>query len=556
MPVRKGLQACAFAMLLTATSAADITFSREVAPIIFQHCTHCHRPNQAGPFDFLTYSDVKKRARDIERVTTKRIMPPWLPEHGYGEFQGERRLTDEQIATLKNWVDQGAPEGTPSETPPPPKFESQWQLGEPDLIVEPSEAFPLPAGGKDIYYNFVTPIPLSTKKFVSAVELLPGSRAVHHAFITFDSTPTSRRKGAKAHPPGFVGMNLPETASMPEGELLSWQPGKTHRFSAPGLSWILSTNTDLVLQTHLNPQGKEEKVRPKVGFHFTNEAPTNRTFRLGLNTWTLDIPPGESNYIAEATYTLPVDLTFLRVGAHAHYLGKEMQAFALLPSGEKKWLLWIKDWDIKWQGDYEYKTPFEIPKGSKIVMHFTYDNSTNNVRNPFSPPRRTYWGGETTDEMGQLYFQTLPRNLADFKILADDSLKDSARVSIDFYRFRLKRNPDDDDAHLQLGRALESLGQVPEAITHLQEAARLSPTNDLPHFDLGAIFLRQGRTRRAFQEFTTVIRLNPDDDQAHNKLGILNLQEGRPEEAKWHFMKALQINPGDVSSAQNLARLR
>src|ERR1044071_4758243 len=164
-----------------------VTFAKDIAPIVFTECAHCHHANGSGPFELLTYADVKKRAKDIGRVTAARIMPPWQPEHGYGEFEGERRLAPRQLALIQKWIEQGAPEGNPADLPPAPEFKNQWQLGEPDLVVQPA-AYKLPGEGKDVYFNFVTPIPLSVNRYVAAVDLLPGNRVVHHAFINTDGT--------------------------------------------------------------------------------------------------------------------------------------------------------------------------------------------------------------------------------------------------------------------------------------------------------------------------------------------------------------------------------
>jgi hypothetical protein len=531
-----------------------ITFSKNIAPIVFDHCAGCHRFGGSAPFSLIAYADAQKRAKDIQRVTLRRIMPPWQPEHGYGEFQGERRLSETQIATIQRWVEQGAPEGNPTDLPAPPKFNDEWQLGKPDLVIQPS-AYTLPADGKDIYYNFVAPIPTERNHYVAGVELLPGNRAVHHAFINVDETRAARRLGSKLNPPGFPGMDTPDSVTMPGGQLLGWQPGKIPSFNPPGLAWVLRTNTDLVLQVHMNPTGKPEAIQPKVGFYFTDHPPTNTSFRIRLTALQLDIPAGKSNYVAETSYTLPVDVNLVRVGAHAHYLAKDMQGYATLPKGEKKWLLWIKDWDFKWQGDYKYKEPVFVPKGSKLTMRFTYDNCTNNVRNPFNPPRRTIWGLQTTDEMGELYFQALPANRDDYKTLAIDYSRDFMRTSIDFYRFRLKLNPKDADFQQRLGRALAGAGQLDEGAAHLLEAIRLQPTNDLAHFDLGSIYLRAGRTADAYQEFLATTRLNPDDSQAFGSLGIICLKTGRNDEAREYFRSALRINPEDALAGRYMEKL-
>jgi hypothetical protein len=535
-----------------AAITGPVTYSNHIAPILFNECATCHRPGQAGPFDLLTYQDARKRAKDIARVTGERIMPPWLPVHGYNDFLSERRLSDQQIALIQRWVAEGAAEGNPAEMPPAPQFASGWQLGEPDLVVE-TQPYTLAAEGKDIYFNFVTPIPTTATRFVSGVEFIPSNRAVHHAFIDVDETRASRRQGSKLSPPGFYGMELPESAKMPGGQLLGWQPGKVAGLSS--IPWVLRTNTDLVLQLHMNPSGKPETIQPKVGFHFTDKAPTNSAFRVRLTSLQLDIPPGVSNYVSENSYTLPVDVQMVRVGGHAHYLCKEMQGYAILPNGEKKWLLYIKDWDFKWQGDYQYKEPVSLPKGSKVCLKFTYDNSTNNIRNPFSPPRRVLWGLSSTDEMGELYFQAMAKDTADYRTLAMDYSRYFANVSEEFYKHRIRINPADEEAHQRLGRSFAGKNQMNEAIAELMEAIRLNPSDDKAYFDLGSVYLRQGRGADAYTAFQNVIRLNPEDSQAFGSLGIICLQANRLDEAREYLQSAIRLNPEDTLAAQYLQRL-
>lgn len=542
------------AVAIEAPPTGPVTYSEHVAPILYKECAICHRPGQTGPFNLLTYEDAKNHSRDIVRVTSERIMPPWLPEHGVVAFNGERRLSDVQIQTIKLWVENGVMEGDRSLLPAAPDFSKKWQLGEPDLVVEPDE-YTLPPDGTDVYYNFVLPIPTSSTRFVSGVEFLPESRNVHHAFIMIDETRKARRQAAHQTPPGYYGMDQPETVGMPGGQLLGWQPGKIPRLNPTGLAWILKTNTDLVLQVHMNPSGKPEKIRPKVGFYFTNQAPTNTAYRLRLNSLFLDIPAGVSNYVTEISYTLPVDLQMVRVGGHAHYLCKEMQGFAILPNGERKWLLHIKDWDFKWQGDYEYKDPILLPRGSKVSMRFTYDNSANNIRNPFNPPKPVLWGLGTTDEMGELYFQTLPKGPEDYQAIAADFGRYFARFSQDYYRFKVQRNPGDAEMQQRLGRSLASFGEFDEALAHLLEAVRLNPKDDLAYFDLGSIYLRQNRPADAFTAFQNVIRINPDDSQAFGSLGILATRAGRIDEARRFFTAALRIDPDDQLARQYLQRL-
>ena len=325
------------------TRRGPVTFSRDVAPIVFQKCAGCHRPGQSAPFALLTYEEIKKHARQIAEVTQRRYMPPWLPEPGYGEFALDRRLGSDQIGILQQWVAEGAVEGNQADLPPLPRFPEGWQLGVPDLVVSLPQVYTLSAEGKDVYRNFVFPISVPTLRYVKAVEFLPGNpKVVHHAFINVDETRQSRRLAEKQNPPGFDGMELPESAVMPGGQLLGWQPGKVPSLTVGGLSWVLKTNMDLVLQMHLHPSGRPETVQPAIGFYFTGQAPTNTPFRIKLACFDFEIPAGAADYVVEQSYVLPVDVSLLRVLPHAHYLGKDLQGYALLSSGEKRWLIWSR----------------------------------------------------------------------------------------------------------------------------------------------------------------------------------------------------------------------
>lgn len=538
-------------------SKGALTFTKDVARIIFDRCACCHRSGQSAPFSLLTYPDVKKRVAEIADVTARRYMPPWLPEPGHGEFADERRLTEDELGILQQWIAEGAVEGNPSELPPPPRWTEGWHLGEPDLVVKMPLAYTLPAEGKDVYRNFVFPIPVSTTRFVKGVEFLPGNaKVVHHAFIQVDETRQSRRLAEKQNPPGFDGMELPDSAIMPGGQLLGWQPGKVPYFASDGLAWVLKPNTDLVLQMHMNPTGKPETVQPSLGFYFTEQAPTNVAFRIKLAHFEMDIPPGATDYAVEQAYVLPVDLSLVRVSAHAHYLGKKLQGYAVLPSGDQRWLISIPNWDFFWQGDYRYAEPVSLPAGTKLVMHYIYDNSTNNVRNPNHPPKRVRFGLQTTDEMAELFFQAVPKNPQDRAVLAKDYFDKFIQISLDYFRFLLRLDPNNALAHLRLGRALSARGQTTEAASHLLAAIKLKPNDDPAHYELGFLYLLQKQFAEAEQEFQTVIRLNPEDYQAFGNLGYIRLQQGRRDEARTYFEAALRLNPDDAVARRNLDLLK
>src|SRR5262245_5728321 len=472
----------------------QLTFNKDIAPIVFERCGRCHRPGQSAPFSLLSYEDVKKRAKQIAEVTASRYMPPWLPEPGFGEFANDRRLTVEQLDRIQQWIAEGAIEGVASDLPRLPQWPEGWQHGKPDLILTMPQPYTLAAEGKDVYRNFVIPAPLSTARYVRAVEFQPGnSKIVHHAFIKVDRTRQSRRLDGKDGAPGFAGMNVPESVQMPEGHFLAWQPGKLPVAEPDGLAWTLEKNADVVLQMHLRPTGRPETIQSSVGIYFTDRVPTNTCFKFVLTSLTFEIPPGATNYVVTDDFVLPVDAQVLAVLPHAHYLAKEMQGFATLPDRTKKWLILIKEWDFNWQGDYRYPTPVFLPRGTTLSMRYTYDNSANNTRNPNQPPKQTQYGPQSADEMAELWFQVLPLRRQELPALASAYSAKMAKVFIAYYEFLLQSNPTDATAHTELGLALLSQGKDTEALDHFRVAVRIRPDTDQPHYYLGLVFRRQNK---------------------------------------------------------------
>src|SRR5262249_10457924 len=226
-------------------NAQSVTFSEHLAPVLFQHCATCHRPQGSAPFSLLTYPEVRPRAKEIAAAVRRRSMPPWKPEPGYGNFMGERRLTDEQIDLFERWVDQGSREGDPDSLPPTPTWNGRWRLGEPDLILR-MPAYRLRADGKDMYRNFVVTIPIEIPQYVKAWEFLPGNpRVVHHATLQFDGTGRSRKLDADDPQPGYEGLIAPSVRT-PDGYFLDWGPGHSSYVAPDGMAWPLEKGTDLV----------------------------------------------------------------------------------------------------------------------------------------------------------------------------------------------------------------------------------------------------------------------------------------------------------------------
>ncbi|HUL51507.1 MAG TPA: tetratricopeptide repeat protein [Candidatus Nitrosotalea sp.] len=530
-----------------------ITFNRDIAPIVFQSCSPCHRPGQSAPFDLLTYADARKHATDMAKVTQKHYMPPWLPEPGYGEFVGERRLDREKIDLIRRWVEEGAVEGTASDLPPTPQWPESWQLGKPDLVLQLSPPYVLAAEGGDVYRNFVIPVPGNQTRYVRAVEFHPGNRSVHHVRILIDQTGQSRQRDEQDPEPGFAGMNPP--AKFPPGHLLTWTPGKTPAPEPDDLPWILEPDTDLVVQIHMRRTGKTEALQPLIGLYFTPDPPVKSAAVIGLLSQLIDIAPGDGNYTVERTFKLPVDVQVLDVMPHLHYLGKEVQGFATLPDGTRKWLVWIKHWDFNWQGEYRYAKPVFLPKGSVLTMRYTYDNSDSNVHNPSHPPRRVGFGPQSTDEMGELWFQVVPNNANDLAILQGEKRLYDSRETAAFYERFLQTHPDDAPSHVGIGKALGPLRRTVEAAQHFRTALELNPNQPEAHYYLGLILREAQQLPEARGEFESELRINPDYYKACVALAAICIEEQNLDQAETHLRAALKINSKDPGVQQMLARI-
>ena len=247
----------------------------------------------------------------------------------------------------------------------------------------------------------------------------------------------------------------------------------------------------------------------------------------------------------EDHYELPVDVEVVAVLPHAHYLAKEMQGWATRPDGTQQWLLYIKQWDFNWQGDYRYAQPVFLPKGSTLSMRFTYDNSTNNPRNPNHPPQPVAYGSQSKDEMGELWFQLLPRRREDLARLTADYERKMARNFRDSDEIALRKNPRDAKAHVGLGMILSGEGKLAEAEEHFRAALLAEPDYAEAHYHYGVLLRKQGRVADALAQFREDLRLNPKDFKAHGNLGQMFSQQGDWDAALAEFEQALRLNPDD-----------
>jgi hypothetical protein len=523
-------------LLVAAVVSHAVTF-HDIASILWKNCAPCHRAGEAGPFPLLTYGDAAKRAALIATVTRKRYMPPWLPEHGSGDFAGELRLTDAEIREIGEWAAQGAPEGPPVE---PPSFPDGWQLGNPDLVLEAPAGYTVPASGPDVYWNFVFTPGVRATRFVRAVEIRPGNRKlVHHANLLVDrlaSTPKA----------GFPGMDLTIMRSPfdPEGHFLFWKPGSLPHVEPDGWAWRLDPGNQLVLNAHLHPSGRAEEIRPAIGLYFTDKPETQFPLLVQLeNDRDLDIPAGAANFAVSDSFALPMAVEVLAVYPHAHYLGKEFEAYATLPSGERWPLIRIPQWDPNWQAVYYYRQPVSLPQGAVISMRWVYDNSAANPRNPHAPPQRVRAGNQSTDEMAHFWLQVKPAGAGDRRRELQQALM----------QHRLVRNPTDFEANFNLGAVMLSRLNAAGAVTALRTAVQEEPKRADARNMLGLALATIGRTAEAIEEYESALRLRPDYASARFNLANAQVKAGRLKEAIANYRQVVAANPGDALPRQRLA---
>ncbi len=560
------------------------TFSKNVAPIILSNCAVCHRPGGSAPFSLLKYSDVTKHGRQIAQATHSRYMPPWLPDPAYGKFVGERSLNDAQIETIQQWVANGMPEGDAADMPPLPEFHDDWQLGKPDLIVKVPQPYVLLAGGNtESWPRFVLPVPFTGTHYVKGIEIHPGDpKVVHHCYIVTDRSDVLHITNGEVYETGSTGMEtrFASGGSELDSRFLTWRPGTPPYFEPDGATWRLDKNTDLTLTLHLLASGKSEAIQPIVGFYFSDQHPTKFPMILHLeHDRGIDIPAGTADYVVSDELELPVDVKILSVLPHAHYLCKDMQAFATLPDGTRRWLIWIKSWDFDWQGVFRYADPVSLPKGSVISFRYTYDNSADNPRNPSSPPKRVVGGPKSTDEMADLWLEALP-----------DRKEDLPTMEVALMQRKISKYPDEVDGYSDLGTALRSMGRNREAIAPLREAARLQPENAQVQNNLGTVLASLGEFDEAATHFRDALRLRPDyfaacmnlasamrlkgdlaeasiyyqealrlqpdSADAHDKLGSIYAQQGDLAQALGQFEEALRIDPNNPTAQDHISRLR
>jgi mono/diheme cytochrome c family protein len=392
--------------------AVAVTFTKDVAPIIFQNCAVCHHPGEVAPMSFLSYKEVRPWAKSIRETVVTRQMPPWYADPNHGEFMNDRRLTQKQINTIVAWVDGGAKEGSPTDLPPAPKFNDEgWSIGKPDVVLSMTEEFSVPVEGEIPYKYYAVPTNFTEDKYVQSVEIKRGAPSVVHHVIA-----SVREPGQGPLPPAgeikFEQRRVnPEAArdpqrarentrpqANPDRMLIGWAPGTAPTQLRPGLAKLVKKGSVLIFQMHYTANGVAAKDRTSVGIIFAKEPVEKRYIITGRDARDLAIPAGEPNYESRTSFTFKEDSHIWGFMPHMHVRGKDFKYTLVSPDGSSKVLLNVPKYNFNWQLNYWLKTPVAAPKGSRLECVAHHDNSVSNRYNP-DPTKTVYWGDQTWEEM-------------------------------------------------------------------------------------------------------------------------------------------------------------
>ena len=379
------------ALLIVGVSAsgpkASSTFTKDVAPILFNRCIECHRAGEIAPMSLLTYQEVRPWAKSIRQRVVERSMPPWSADPHYGKFSNDASLSQKEIETIVSWVDAGAPKGDDKDMPTTPKFVQGWTIGKPDVVLAMQEEYSIPADGTVPYLYFTIPTGFKEDKWVQAMEIRPGNRGVVHHVIAF-----VQEAGAGGRRGGAAG-----EAQQGRGQLGGITPNKTGVVYSPGTARLIKAGSSIVFQMHYTTNGEATKDRTSIGLIFTKEPPT-RTLVTGnaLNARFV-IPPGEASHEVKSSTTFKEDVHLTSFMPHMHFRGKDFTYTAVYPDGRSEVLLSVPKYDFNWQLTYVLEKPLALPKGTRLDCVAHFDNSTANKFNP-DPTKEVRWGDQTWEE--------------------------------------------------------------------------------------------------------------------------------------------------------------
>jgi hypothetical protein len=406
----------------------EVTFNKDVAPILFKSCVECHRANEAAPMSLMSYKEARPWAKSIKEKVITREMPPWHADPHFGEFSNDRRLSQKEVDTIAAWVDGGAKEGDQKDLPPLPEFTDGWTIGKPDVVLQMPEEFTLAASGPDELRYIEIPTNFKEDRYVQLAEARPGNRKIVHHFTAqirlaprtvalkqfisqqsifkVEGYLTRMKEGIPVYDDGCSlanggrGLTLDTSQELPTYErLANFAPGRNPSVMGPGTVKVIPAGAKIVLEMHYSKTtGKVEKDRSMVGLVFAKEPPVKHLYTHGIANMYFSIPPGAENHKVTACWTPKEDIHVQTLMPHMHLRGKAMEFQAFYPDGRSEVLLKVPTYSFSWQTVYHLKKPKALPKGTKIVVTAYFDNSAKNKSNP-DPTKTVRYGDPSYDDM-------------------------------------------------------------------------------------------------------------------------------------------------------------
>ncbi|MDQ2774411.1 MAG: thiol-disulfide isomerase [Acidobacteriota bacterium] len=416
--------------VVAATAQSGVTFSSDVAPILYQHCVSCHHPNDIAPMSLLTYKEARPWAASIRAAVLMRKMPPWKADPHYGKWSNDPTLTQAEIGTLRSWVDGGAPEGDPKTMPSMPVFSTKWKIGKPDAVITiPVQT--LQPSGPDEYSYVTVPTDFTEDKWVVAAELRPSNRkVVHHAHVFVVEPQQKTESKAKTKDPaaeygnwlllhkGTLDYMRPDAPVINDGcavddngkfpgieqndltsLLSSYLPGRGPDVYPEGTARRIPAGSKINFQIHYSrTTGKIETDASSVGLIFAPEPPKQIARRIDLSNNMFLIPAGDPNHEVTECHTFTKDIYVTSLTPHMHFRGKSMKFEAFYPDGRTATLLFVPEYSFNWQITYRAAQPIFLPKGTRLNITAYFDNSANNPSNP-DPSKVVRFGAASETEM-------------------------------------------------------------------------------------------------------------------------------------------------------------
>ncbi len=387
-------------------AAARVTFTKDILPILQQNCQTCHRPagqNMSGmvaPMSLMTYEEVRPWAKAIAAAVNDKKMPPWhASEMQHGIFGNERTLTAEQIAAIQSWVQQNAPRGNPEDAPAPIDFKEGWFIGEPDLELSFPEPFLVKDEVQDLYANIdvkLTAEQLPADKWVKAVEFRPGSEVVHH-IIAYASAPHAKQVDADAE-------NETDEEFLRDRVMIGGlAPGTDPGYYPEGYAFPIRKDSTITFAMHYHKEagpGTAVLDNSVMAVQFSDQPPAHEMKITNMAHGAFEVPPNTKDWYVVGAETFDKDILLVNLFPHMHLRGQWSRYTAFYPDGTSEVLLETPEYDFNWQEYYYYKTPKQIPAGTRIEFEMKFDNSLEKGEwAGFDASVPVHFGGPTTEEM-------------------------------------------------------------------------------------------------------------------------------------------------------------